>query len=170
MDFRIAVMADLPQLKAMYKELIKQMERRNLHIWDEIYPCEFLEEDIKNNQLYVLTDNTEIVSAFALCPSNTGADSINWKDNHAAALYLDRLGVNINYSRKGIGGLSLKKAMELSQKEGAEYLRLFVLAENYPAINLYHKTGFKQADGIYDEAIDDDLVLHEFGFEIKLCY
>ena len=32
-------------------------------------------------------------------------------------------------------------------------------------INLYVKNGFKKADGVYDEVIDDDLVLHEFGFE-----
>ncbi|EFC99841.1 hypothetical protein CLOSTHATH_01950 [Hungatella hathewayi DSM 13479] len=38
---------------------------------------------------------------------------------------------------------------------------------NKPAIHLYMKNGFEQADGIYDEVIDDDLVLHEYGFEIK---
>ena len=50
---------------------------------------------------------------------------------------------------------------------GAEYLRLFVVDKTYPAINLYKKTGFEKVDGIYDEVIDDDFVLHEFGFEIK---
>ena len=61
----------------------------------------------------------------------------------------------------------LNKAIELSREMGAEYLRLFVVDENYPAINLYKKTGFEKVDGIYDEVIDDDFVLHEFGFEIK---
>ena len=36
---------------------------------------------------------------------------------------------------------------------------------NEPAINLYVKNGFKKAEGVYDEVIDDDLVLHEYGFE-----
>lgn len=48
---------------------------------------------------------------------------------------------------------------------GAEYLRLFVVDINEPAINLYVKNGFKKAEGVYDEVIDDDLVLHEYGFE-----
>ena len=38
---------------------------------------------------------------------------------------------------------------------GAEYLRLFVVDENYPAINLYKKTGFEKVDGIYDEVIKE---------------
>ena len=49
MDFRQAVMQDLPQLKDMYKRIIKNMNEQNIQIWDDIYPCEFFEDDIKNN-------------------------------------------------------------------------------------------------------------------------
>ena len=62
MDFRQAVMQDLPQLKDMYKRIIKDMNEQNIQIWDDIYPCEFFEDDIKNNQLYILLNNGEIVS------------------------------------------------------------------------------------------------------------
>ena len=65
MDLRLAVMEDLPQLKVIYKEIIKNMDSNNFLIWEEIYPCEFFENDIKNNQLYILFNNDEIVSAFA---------------------------------------------------------------------------------------------------------
>lgn len=37
-----------------------------------------------------------------------------------------------------------------------------------PAINLYLKNGFRQVDGIYEERIDDDLTLREYGFEIEV--
>jgi len=88
MELRLAIIDDLPELKAIYKEIIKNMNSNNIYIWDEIYPCEFFEDDIKT------------------------------------------------------------------------------------AINLYKKVGFEKVDGIYNEVIDDDLVLHEFGFEIKtsICY
>lgn len=39
---------------------------------------------------------------------------------------------------------------------------------NVPAIHLYIKNGFIRANGIYDEVIDKDLVLHEYGFEAAL--
>jgi hypothetical protein len=81
MDFRLAVMQDLPRLKAVYKDIIQNMNDNQIEIWDDIYPCEFFEEDIKNKQLYVLYDKTELVSAFVLCSTNSGEKSVNWKDN-----------------------------------------------------------------------------------------
>jgi ribosomal protein S18 acetylase RimI-like enzyme len=168
MVFRLAVMQDLPQLKVVYKDIIQNMNDNQIEIWDNIYPCEFFEEDIKNEQLYVLYDNNEIVSAFVLCSTNSGKKPVNWKDNAGKALYIDRLGVNVNYSRKGIGSYMLTKAREKAKTLGAEYLRLFVVDINEPAICLYTKNGFTKASGFYDEVIDDELVLHEYGYEILL--
>ncbi|HBC92713.1 MAG TPA: GNAT family N-acetyltransferase, partial [Pelotomaculum sp.] len=48
------------------------------------------------------------------------------------------------------------------------YLRLFVVDINVPAINLYLRNGFRQVDGIYEEKIDDNFTLREYGFEIKV--
>ena len=47
MEFSLAVMQDLAQLKSMYKEIIKNMNENGIQIWDDIYPCEFFEDDIK---------------------------------------------------------------------------------------------------------------------------
>ncbi|MBE6072724.1 MAG: GNAT family N-acetyltransferase [Clostridium butyricum] len=167
MHLRLANMDDLPQLKVVYREIINNMNNENIEIWDDIYPCEFFYNDIENNCLYVLVENDEIVSAFALCNSNAGADCVKWKNERDKVLYIDRFGVNVNYLRKGIGSIMLNKAISLAKEKGAEYLRLFVVDINEPAINLYIKNGFERAEGIYDEVIDDDFVLHEFGFEIK---
>ena len=41
MELRLAIIEDLPQIKGMYKEIIKNMNSNNIYIWDEIYPCEF---------------------------------------------------------------------------------------------------------------------------------
>ena len=51
MDFRLAGMQDLLQLKDVYKQIIKNMDEQDIQIWDDIYPCEFFEEDIKNISL-----------------------------------------------------------------------------------------------------------------------
>ena len=168
MDFRLAVMDDLSQIKIVYKEIIKIMDDNQIQIWDDIYPCNFFEEDIKNNRLYILLNNNEVVSAFVLCDNNEGEKSVEWKSDCGKALYLDRLGVNVNYSRKGIGSLMLIKAKEIAKKLGAEYLRLFVVDINKPAIGLYIKNGFTRVPGIYEEVIDDDLVLYEYGYEVEL--
>ena len=61
MDFRLAGMQDLLQLKDVYKQIIKNMDEQDIQIWDDIYPCKFFEEDIKNNQLYVLLNNGQLL-------------------------------------------------------------------------------------------------------------
>ena len=68
----------------------------------------------------------------------------------------------------GIGSLMLEKAKEVAKNLGAEYLRLFVADINEPAIQLYIKNGFTKGIGVYNEVIDDDLILHEYGFETVL--
>ena len=69
----------------------------------------------------------------------------------------------------GIGSYMLEKAKETAKSLGAEYLRLFAVDINEPAIQLYIKNGFTRVNGVYDEVIDDDLILHEYGFEAALC-
>lgn len=167
MNLRLATNNDLHQLKKMYKNIIANMNRNNVQIWDDIYPCEFFQEDIEKERLYLLTEDDNIAAAFALSESNDGENDVNWKEAKAKAFYIDRLGVNVEFARQGIGGLALKEAMELAKQKNAKYLRLFVVDINKPAINLYVKNGFQQVEGIYEEKIED-IVLREYGFEMEL--
>ncbi len=166
--FRFAVMRDLPQLKEMYGRIVKNMEERGIQIWDDIYPSEFLAEDIEKKRLYILTYDGEIASAFALCDTNAGETAVQWKENGAKAVYIDRLGVDVRYAKRGIGSSMLAKAGELAKGFGAAYLRLFVVDSNEPAIRLYEKNGFTKAAGVYEEAFDDGFVLREYGYEINV--
>lgn len=168
MNMRLANMDDLPQLKSVYEKIIDNMNKNNIRIWNEIYPYSFFSDDIENNRLYILAENNDIVAVFALCESNSGEKYVKWANNYDKALYIDRFGVNIKYLRKGIGSVVLKEAVTLAKDRAAKYLRLFVVDINEPAINLYIKNGFKRVEGIYDEIIDDDLVLHEYGFEMVI--
>lgn len=168
MEFRKAAVNDLPRIKLMYGEIIRRMNENGIRIWDDIYPCEFFSDDIDAGRLYVLTEKDEIISAFALCRTNSGESAVQWSENSKNALYLDRLGVNVNYLRRGIGKLTLDCAVRTAKKSGAEYLRLFAVESNIPATKLYLKYGFKKAGGFYDEDIGEGIILREYGFEIKI--
>jgi Acetyltransferases len=167
MDFRLAEMSDLPELKIMYKSIIDNMYKNNIHIWDEIYPCEFFQQDIKNNRLYILKKGSDIAAAFALSETNEGEQYLKWNDLKSKAFYIDRFGVNVNFLRLGLGELMLKNAAGIAKQKGARYLRLFVVDINKPAINLYSKCGFNRVDGAYEMNVDDT-ILHEYGFEIEI--
>lgn len=62
----------------------------------------------------------------------------------------------------------LSKAKEIARESGVEYLRLFVVDINTPAIRLYQKNNFLKVNGVYDEVFDDGFALHEFGYEIEV--
>lgn len=109
------------------------------------------------------------MAAFALCEDSAGEDHVTWGKSIRQVRYLERLGVNPDYMRSGIGSTALHEAIRLSKEAQAEALRLFVVDINHSAIRLYEKNGFQKATGIYDEVIDDDLTFHEFGFEFIIA-
>lgn len=171
MEFRLAAMKDLPQIKSMYQHIVADLQKHNLTFWDEVYPRDFFEEDIQQNRLYVLLDHGDLLSAFALTAVHPGSQRVTWKNNQAKALYLERLGVHVAHARKGIASFMLANAMALAKQRGTEYLRLFVIDDNAPAIAVYERNGFARAEGIYRETIDMDgaiVSFQEYGYEIAL--
>lgn len=170
MNFRLAQMADLPQIKSIFAKIIEKMNAENGRIWDDTYPCEYFENDIKKRRLYVLTEDRVILSAFALweLEPDDERNDICWESDPAKALYFGRFGVNVDYRKGGIGSIMIANAAAVAKAKGAEYLRVFVAENNKPAQNFYLKNGFEKTDVIYAEALDDDFILRQFGFEKKL--
>ena len=168
MIFRMANMQDLPALQSTYRAVIAQLNENKIHIWDERYPYEVFAEDIAKSRLYVLIDNEMIISAFALLDTSSGEKAVRWEKPSAQALYLYRFAVHPNYSGKGIGKLMLQKVREVSREKNAEYLRLFVVDCNLPALRFYEKDGFEQVNGTNIESINDGPELIEYGFEVRL--
>ena len=168
MEFRLATIQDLPQILEMYKELVQRIQLQTSPIWDEVYPCCCLPDDIQFNRLYVLLKNSRILSAFALCDTEPGASHVSWANSDGRALYLTRLGVRAGKERRGIGSLMLEYAKATAKAAGFDSLRLFVVDHNLPAIRLYQKYGWNQASGIYRKQTDSNTVLCEYGFEIDL--
>ncbi len=154
MEFRLAVLTDLPQLKTVYKSIIQDMNKRNLEVWDEIYPLlvTFLRKILEKNScmFYLITMRS---FCFSWQSKILEHHLLNGKTRATEYFYLDRLGVNIKYAGKGIGSYMINKAKEVSKSAGAEYLRLFVVDINEPAIRLYAKSGFKKVGGTYEEKV-----------------
>ncbi len=168
MHLTLATNENLEQLQAVYRDIIANMSENGINIWNDIYPCETFYDDIQNHCLYILWNQDDIVGAFALYPYANGENEVKWHDLSAQAYYLDRLGVNVHYLHQGMGSVMLREAMLLARKMRGQYLRLFVVKENQPAIQLYVKNGFQKVQGIFQEKIDEQTILDEYGFEIKI--
>lgn len=168
MEYREAKPEDLPILNQMYLEVIQYMQETGNGIWDEVYPLCMFGEDIQNHRMYAVTDRGRIVAAFALSDHHDGQLAVMWKDPEQTAVYLERLAVNVHEMKNGIGTAAISCAVKAAKQCGADTLRLFVVEDNQPAVRLYRKTGFQQAEGSFDEVIDETTTLHELGFEKNL--
>lgn len=169
MKIRLANKADLETLKQMFLSIVENMYKNGIFIWNEYYPFEEFEKDIDSKQLYVLIENNTIVSAFCLLNNIQGESNFNWQEKQAKSIYIARLGVNTDYTRKGIATKTLEYAKQLCKQLKAKFLRLTVVEENIPAINLYLKNGFTKVEGLYQEYSEClNKTINEIGFEIKL--
>ena len=168
LTLRLANNNDLPQITSFYQDVVDNLNRNEIPIWNDIYPACTYQDDSNNQVLYLLLKDNEILAVFAVDKLNTEEGSVQWLEPKAKALYLYRISVNVNYLNQGIGKLALEQAEKVAKEKGAEYLRLLVGDINVPAIKFYLKWGMRQAPGYFDEKIEDDSILHEYGFEIKV--
>ena len=168
METVLAKLEDLQNIKDMYFKIIENMYSNNIKIWNEYYPNEVFEEDIANENLYLLKENENILGAFAMYEHINPEEDIEWEDKDAKAYLLNRVGVNVEYLRQGIGKKLIESACEIASLKGAGYLRLLVSDVNNPAIELYTKCNFNKLKGIHEERIREDFSLYEYGFEMQL--
>lgn len=159
---------DLDEVKEMFLKIVKNMNSNGLNIWNDYYPIEVFEEDIRNKNLYLLKDHDSLLGAFVMYEHKDLEADVCWKDIHSKAYLLNRLGVNVSYLRQGIGEKLIFEAIKLAKKKKAKFLRLLVVKENIPAIKLYEKCKFKKLDCVHEEIIRDDYSLFEYAYEIEL--
>jgi len=166
-DFRRANINNLDELKIMFEDITKNMNENGINIWDEVYPFMEFENDIEKSNMYLLTNNNNIVASIVLYKSNEHSDCFEWKNKETEALYIARFGVNVKYLKKGIGSIDIEEAKKIAQKENIDYLRLLVVDTNVIAIKFYEKIGFNKVSGIFVECADD-LEFIEYGYEMKI--
>lgn len=168
METVLAKLEDLQNIKDMYFKIIDNMYKNNIKIWNDDYPIEDFVIDIENENLYLLKENDNILGAFALYEHTNPEEDLEWKDKDAKAYLLNKVGVNVDYLRQGIGEKLVNSACKIASLKGAGYLRLLVSDVNNPAIELYTKCNFNKLKGIHEERIRADFSLYEYGFEMQL--
>ena len=164
----LAKQEDLKYIKDIYIKIVNNMISNGITIWNNYYPIEVFEQDIKNNNLYLLKDNNSILGAFVMYEHKEIEKDVEWSDINSKAYLLNRVGVNVDYLRKGIGQKLVEEACNLAKEKKAKYLRLLVCQENTPAIKLYEKCNFKRVNGIHEEKIREDYSIFEYAYEKEL--
>jgi ribosomal protein S18 acetylase RimI-like enzyme len=167
MTLRKATAADLPRLLALYRSLVDDMLSRGLLVWDEVYPCNVVPDDVARGRLYLFEEGADIAAAFVINPAHAGQDSVGWHVREGTPLYLDRLAVSLAYRGRHLGAACIDEAARLSREAGAAALRLFVVNRNAPAIHVYEACGFVRAEGFFPLSFSGQ-ILPEYGYELAL--
>ncbi|MBR4286201.1 MAG: ribosomal protein S18-alanine N-acetyltransferase [Clostridia bacterium] len=82
--------------------------------------------------------------------------------NVVGEVYITNVAVFPQFRRQGIAEALIKKLMDLSQTENAEFITLEVRKSNIGAINLYTKMGFKEVGSrknFYENPREDALLM-----------
>lgn len=87
---------------------------------------------------------------------NNLVGNVQIKRLHGKSMHVGELGIFIKkgYIDKGIGKLMIQQALKYARKEGIKIVTLSVFANNYRAIHLYKKLGFKKA-GLLKRTLKD---------------
>jgi ribosomal protein S18 acetylase RimI-like enzyme len=103
-------------------------------------------EDIKNQQMYLLVDQTRILSATVLNEIQEAEyQKGNWLYTSGKIAVVHRFCVQPDFQNKGIGRETMRRAEHLLAENGYATVRLDAFAQNPQAIHLYKSIGYKCA-------------------------
>lgn len=146
MKLRQANMTELQILMDIIKQASEKLQQQGIFQWDEMYPTEeIIREDIRREELYVLSEAEEI---FALVVLNEEQDDsyseANWLGEQENVAVIHRLCVNSAYQHRGIGKKVLAAAEHLLKEKGYKGIRLDAFTNNPYALRLYENTGYRR--------------------------
>jgi len=149
LKLRKANESDLDTAYEIFKLAIEEMDKNNIHQWDNLYPTkDILKDDILKNQLFLGEINREIASVFVLNKEyDEEYSNMNWKYKDASFFILHRLCVNPKFQNQGIGTNTMRLIEEFSKGEGIETIRLDAFSLNPFALKMYEKAGYSKVGG-----------------------
>lgn len=144
----------LDALSCMYSRVVENLEKNiNYPKWSKSYPCrESIKDAIEKGGQYVCAQNGVILGAAVLNEDPNGNYDVgDWSKELKKGEYLiiHTLAVDPLHEHKGVGGYMVDKCIDIAESKGYKAIRLDVVPDNIPAINLYKSKGFTFA-GIKD--------------------
>jgi len=130
--------------------------------WDDTYPCmDIIEENLQQNNLFVLEENGTIVGSIAI---NNENELDNEKIfSNPKALEFGRVIINPLYRGKGYSHLLLNNIEKEIKARGYNAIHICVYTNDNIALSLYHKDGYKQ---LIQKTLFDDVAFVIFEKEI----
>jgi len=136
---------------AMYSRVVEQLEKTvNYPQWSKDYPCrESVKAAVSNGWQYAcIEENGTVLGALVINDNPNGYyEAGDWSRQLIRGEYLviHTLAVDPDAERRGVGRYMVDCCIELAVRKGYSAIRLDVVPDNIPAINLYKGKGFTYA-------------------------
>ena len=133
----------LEEIMEFISNVVYQMQSEGLDHWGDDYPNRtvFL-NDIKNQNLYLMVENDEIIAVIAITDDlEPQYSEIDWEDSKGKVLEVHRLAVHPRWQRKGVARALMDYAERFAMENNFTSIRLDTYSENLIALNFYEKRG-----------------------------
>lgn len=168
LNIRRAASADIAQLIPLARETFSDAHARSTPpaefkiFLDQMFALERVESELANpaNIFHVVLENEKLI-AYSKTIFNTATPSVSAQN----VVKLERLYIDKNYRRKGIGKqlLDLNYGLASAAKQNGMWLTVWV--ENHSAIEFYKQNGFTIAGEIFYKVLDKEHPNHVMYWE-----
>lgn len=153
MKFRKSVKTDIDGIMNIIKQAQAYLKGLGINQWQNNYPnAEIINNDIDNNNSYVLLKDDKIVATAAISfDGEKTYDSIyggQWISNNEYAV-IHRIAVDNNYKGSGLAPQIIKNAEQLCLSKGVYSIKVDTHEENLSMQKMLKKNGFQYCGIIY---------------------
>ena len=148
---RKAKISDLPEVKSLTGACAKAMIQKDIYQWNEHYPSlERLEQDIKNQELYVLEIKDEVLGIIVITTSKDEEYyPIEWLSKTENNLYIHRLAIQPDHWGQGYAQRLMQFAENSAIQNNFESVRLDTFSQNKRNQKFYEARGYERLGNIY---------------------
>ncbi len=162
---------DLKKVNRFYENLIDKMKNSSYPPgWQKgVYPSEkFLADSVRKGELYMgMLDHKTAACMVVNHSWNEGYEKAEWsvKAERCQVSAIHALGVDPDHGKKGLAKGMVRFVLEQAGKAGQKTVRLDVLKENLPAVQLYTGLGFQYCQTLkmyYEDTGWTEFELYEY--------
>ncbi|WP_029038050.1 GNAT family N-acetyltransferase [Salinimicrobium xinjiangense] len=148
---RPAQLEDLASIKKLTEACAQSMQEKGIFQWNEYYPSlEKLQEDISNEELFVLEEKAQLQGIIVLTPNmDKEYISVDWLTPNKNNLYVHRLATNPRNWGSGKGRKLMDFAENFAREKGYSSVRLDTFSQNERNQKFYEVRGYKRLGNIY---------------------
>ncbi len=143
-SFRKAAKADLDPAFDIILRAKAEMNRQNIHQWDEKYPSrQLVKSDIEKGNLHIGMIGSDIACIY-VTNSEYDKQYLNgsWQFPNQSFRVIHRLCVDPKFQNKGVGTITVKHIEAELSRDDIKTVRLDVFSQNPFALRMYEKLGY----------------------------